>query len=731
MNAGKYRTAGVALAMGLAATPVAAQPPTELQGSAELGIAGTRISDEATRYGRYTGVGESDLHMIGNLSLLATREHRYLDLSIGDAGLDARRLRVEAGAAGSYSLALSHDRLPNMIHADALTPYRGVGGDVLTLPDTFTPGATTTEMAGLADSLQPLRLRTERRQDGLEARLNLDEHWLTRLEYRHERKRGVQHLGGVAGQSARFANTVLLPQPVDYETGTLDAGIDYDRGNFQFGVNYHLSTFSNAHRALTWDVPFAEQTARSGQAPDNRHQRISLDAAIALPLASRLSATIEFGRMDQDDILLPYSTDDIGGTPQVTEDLAALPRTSARAQIDSRHLGLNLTTNPLPRLGIGLRYRYHELDNRMPYTLFNRVINDTGPQSSAEDLYSRPHGYRQSAIDLNGRYRFAGGLGLRMHYRHETFDRGEHAPARKTAEDTVGMALNRRMTSRASWRISYSHARREADDYNAFRSYSTLYDTATCPPDAPPAVNPCFSNHPDLRMFHIANRTRDRVDAQLNLTPHEAVDLGIGLAGIRNRYSDNVSLGDTLLGLVSEDSQALTLDAGYSPGLQWALHVYYTHERMDAVQNGRAFTGAAETAIDASRNWRADFDNIIDTLGINAQFHSLDRRHSLMAGYILAFETGDIGFAAGDSLDAVDMPRNRIRRQVIELRGSRELNERMDIHLGAEYEVFRSRDRARDSITAGGTALDDVLPIAGALPDYRAVMLWSALMIRW
>lgn len=739
---------GAPLLVTLASLPAHAE--VDVQGSAEIGIAGVRLSDDTANYGRYTGIGSDDFHAIGAMSLSIARDHRYLDLSIRNAGLESREARIEGGAWGAWSLSLHHDRLPNLIHAGALSPYRGIGSDVLTLPDLFAQGATTADMGGLAESLQPLALRTRRDRNALEAALRLDEHWKTRLAFRHERKQGVQPLGGVVGQNPRFASAVILPQALDHTSTELDAGITYQRHRLQLEGNWHLANFSNAHRSLTWDVPYLQpspqafdypDSARTGTTPDNRHHRLSLSAGIDLSPTARFSTIVELGRMDQNDALLPWSTDDIGGTAIITEDMTLLPTASARARIDTRHLGMSLGMQPLPRLGIVVRYRWHETDNRTPFTPFDRVVNDTGPQSFSQDLNSRPYEFARSRFDLDGRYRFTGGLGLRSYYRHESVDRGDHAPAGRTGEDTLGIAVNRRIASSAMWRIAYSHARREADSYNAFRSYSTLYDAANCP--LPVTVDPdpdsggittfdsCFSNHPDLRMLHVANRKRDRLDARINLVAQDGIDVGIAWSRIADRYSDAVSFDDTLLGPVEDDSRALTIDVGYSPDPLWALQLYYTREIMTAIQSGRAFTAAAATAIDSTRNWRANFDNTIDTIGLNTQFTTRDGRSSVMASYVLAYERGDIDFVTGGSLDAVAMPENLIRRQTIEVSGSRELQENLTVNAGVEIETFRTRNWSLDTLSAGGSEIDAVLPLAGRLPDYRATLLWTSLRYTW
>ena len=569
------------------------------------------------------------------------------------------------------------------------------------------------------------------------------------LSYYHEYKNGIQSLGAVVAENPGRADSTILPQPIDYDTNEFSAGFSYKGAVSQLEVNYFLSQFSNANKSITWDVPYIKSaptgldyptTARIGLPPDNQYQRIRIDGGVNLGVTSRLSAVVEYGEMSQDEELLPYSTDDIGGTSTNTEDGNPLPRSSAQAKVDVIHFVANYTTKPLPKLGLSTRYRYYQTDNQTPYTLFERVTDDTVPQSLAGDSYSRPYDTRQSSWDLDGSYRLTSGSVLSAGYKYEMNDYS-YREVKETVEGTLNLGIRQRFSESISGKLYYKQSDRKADIYDAYASYRTLFPSSTCPsfttvnPDPDTGgmtiVDTCFDNHPDVRKFFIADRERKQIDMALLVNPVDTLNLGLTVSGIDNEYNDTVRFDDTYLGLVSENSTMITLDVDYDPDTSWLIYAYYTHERLNSKQASREFTSNISTAIDSSLIWQAKFDTRIDTLGVNTEFDLIYEILVLKLGYTLVEETSNIHFITGSALTAEDMPEDVTRRQTLELEGIYSVSRNLDVNMGMQYEIFTVKDWQRDSIVAGGTALDDVLPLAGPLPDYHALLGYVSLRYTW
>lgn len=722
---------------------------TIYDGSAEVGIGILDLDNKTPKFGEYTGLNDSDFYLIGDVDLTAHRGVMYLDLSAIDLGLDSRRVDVKAGHTGSYTFGFSYDQIPHLIAVNARTPFDGAGQNVLTLPNGFTPAQTTSTMTDLGTSLKSVDLKTERQRGRIGYTRDFTADSQLKLSYFHELKEGIQSLGAVVAENPGRADSTILPQPIDYETDEFKVGISFTDDDAQLEISYFLSLFSNANKSITWDVPFIKSTptgldypttARIGLPPDNRYQRIRIDGGVNLAATSRFSVVVEFGEMSQDEVLLPYSTDDISGTSTITEDEAPLPRSTAQTKVNVTNIVANLTSRPIPKLGLRARYRFYQTDNQMPYTLFERVTDDTVPQSLAGDSYSRPYDVRRSSWDLDGNYRLDMGSTVTAGYKYE-INNYSYREVNDTVENTVNLGIRQRITDSVSGKINYRQSDRKADNYDAFQSYKTLFTGLTCPafstvdPDPDTGgvtvVDTCFDNHPDVRKFYIASRERKQMDLVLMANPLDTLNLGLTVSERDNDYDDTVRFDDTYFGLLTDNSTSITLDVDYDPDTSWLFYAFYTHERLKSIQASRAFTNNISTVLDSSLNWQAKFDTRVDTLGVNTEFNLIYDILVLRFGYTLVEETSNINFTTGSGLTSEDMPEDVTRRHTLEMEGVYSVSRNLDINMGFEYETFKVKDWQRDSVEAAGVSIDDVLPLAGPLPAYHALLGYVSLSYTW
>ncbi|MBK9130585.1 MAG: MtrB/PioB family decaheme-associated outer membrane protein [Gammaproteobacteria bacterium] len=728
-----------------------ADDPVDIHGNAEFGAATVNVDHANSRFGEYTGLEDDDAYPVANAEGSVERGSEYFRFHAIDLGLDSRRLDLSAGQYGVYSLQYRHDEIPHLISRDDRTPFDGAGSARLTLPDAFVPAATTAAMGGLEESLKTLDLRTDRTLNLFRASRDFSGGWRAKLSVKREDKNGVQSLAGITAQNPGQVDASILPQPVDYRTDEFSAGLEYAHDGKQIELGYFLSIFHNENSSLTWDVPFLKSApaaldypsvARMGLPPDNTYQRVNLSGGMDLPGGARLSVTAEIGQMRQDETLLPYSTDDINGTASLLEDGESLPRSSAEARIDIVHLVLDMAWRPVTSLGVNARYRLYETDNKTPYTLFDRVMNDTVAQSSTEDIYSRPYDFSRSSLELGASYRFVSGVNLKTDYRNEAVDYDGYRAVHDTKEDTLKVNLSKGLGDALSGRVGYLHSQKDAENYDAFLSYSTrLDDVSGCPsvvlvdpdPDTggSTAVDTCFDNHPDIRQFDIASRERNRAFASISYNPFENFDLGLDVVDSRERYRDNVLFDDTYLGITEDDSLAMTLDAGYSSEEGWSLSTYLTRELISSSQTGREFNATISSAIDSSLNWIADFDDTITTLGIRGGFTLLYETLDITLGYAYSKSESRIRFTAGSALVYEDMPSDGSERHTVDVSAVYRLSDSVALGAGVMYEWYRSLDWALDNVEAGGSALNDVLLLSGPQEDYRAYLLRASMIYSW
>ncbi len=322
-------------------------------------------SDDAYRFGRYTGLKDEGPYLLGDVDAYSyTEDGRFWSARGTNLGLDSRYLRLEGGRQGQQQYFIEYDRLPNYENNTASTPFLGTGSGSLTLPAGF--DITT----NLNSFLLPFDIETTRERIGLGARFVPRRNWKLDVAFRHETKDGTDRIGSVIAKGIgggpgdgllTNATAALLPEPIDYTTKLVDVTLHYAKGKGQFDIAYHLSLFDNGIDALSWEDPFATLVdgvidGRQSLEPDNEFHQLAFTGSYQLPYQSQITGLLSAGRMTQDQAFLPYS---------VTAG-AALPRNSLDGEVWLTTAQLAWNSRPTSNLRLNARYRYDERDNNSP-----------------------------------------------------------------------------------------------------------------------------------------------------------------------------------------------------------------------------------------------------------------------------------------------------------------------------------------------------------------------------
>lgn len=166
--------------------------------------------------------------------------------------------------------------------------------------------------------------------------------------------------GPIGDRPPRTLN-IQLTEPIDSLTQELTVSAERVTGNYALQFNYLFSDFANRIDTLVWENIYTTAApdatydtwdravstyGRRPLQPDNRYHNVSVTVGRDLALDSRLNATLAYGRLEQNQTLLPYS---------YHEDLlviSTLPRGTAMASIDTLQLLFDYAVNPVPRLNL-------------------------------------------------------------------------------------------------------------------------------------------------------------------------------------------------------------------------------------------------------------------------------------------------------------------------------------------------------------------------------------------
>ncbi|MBU4177229.1 MAG: MtrB/PioB family outer membrane beta-barrel protein, partial [Proteobacteria bacterium] len=468
---------------------------------------------------------------------------------------------------------------------------------------------------------------------------------------------------------------------------------------------YLLSGFENEIDTLRWQNPYvadvdgngydtwnaAYNIAGFGQralAPDNRYQNASLALGFDLPMASRLSATVAYGLMEQDETLLPYSTSSLGSATAF-DSTGILPRTNADAEIDTLLFNADYSINPIERLNLRAFVRYYDLDNKTPQSNWWYVTDDTrgtGNPSYKNKRVNLAYSFDQMNYGLDTSYnlpfwRTTLGLG----YEREDIDR-EFREA-NTEEDMLKASLKTRPTDWLTVRAKYLYGDRDGGEYNnTVTAQSYWYSLADAGADRD---NPqfTFSNHPDMRKFDVSDRERDQFDLAATVMPMAGLDLTGSYRYRKDDYASGVTATQPLLasgigvaagddtaatpgdqlGLLESKTQRYALDISYAATERLNLNAFGSRETIESTQRGLEFnennkmnptavSGAAELGpwTRTTSQWMAVTDDKTNTIGVGAGFEIIPGTLRFATDYTYSQGKVDIDYSGFGTQSSVN-----------------------------------------------------------------------------
>ncbi len=369
-------------------------------------------------YGRYTGFDHSGGYADGAASgQWAGRGGAYLDYNLEDLGLPSRGGYIDGGQAGLYDLRLVYQGQPERLYDTTTTPYLGAGSTSLTLPSNWVRANSTAAMTALDSSLSPFDIGFNRSSVSLLGRAFVGTQWTVYTDLSHQQESGTNLSDG-----SFLTQAVQLPEPIDYQTNTLEGGASWAGHIASLRIAYTGSWFQDDNASLTWQNPYLPLVAGSnaGQLalpPSNNLQQGSLTGNVRVPLftATTITYSASLGRLGQDAAFLPSST--LPG--------ATVPASGALdGNVQLSHYRMALASRVLPALYVRGSASYDGRDDHTtPLTLAQTITDELPGGYATTPLYSEDRTRLEGSAD----YRFLHWLkvGVAGNYLHTHFSRGQ------------------------------------------------------------------------------------------------------------------------------------------------------------------------------------------------------------------------------------------------------------------------------------------------------------------
>ena len=683
-------------------------------------------SEDSFKFGEYTGLEEEAFRpnasfLIRSPSAYADNSTRFYEVTGTNLGLDSRSLYGEYGELGKYSVYFDFDQLPHFQFDDAFSFFNGAGTSNQTLPTGFVPTANLpATLATLNPTLFPSNIlvdvETERIKLGGGFSWVMAENWLVTGNYHHQIKDGTETLGAENGTNSNGPSTILII-PVDYNFDEFDIGVAFTDWVKQFDLRYNLSLFRNDVPSVTWENPFTTGSAfgRIGVDPDNQAHQISLSGGYNLGVTSRVSGSLSWSRMLQDDTFLPYTTN-----PALLTVNPLLPRPDLDGEVDKWYANLNYTTRPMKDLDLGARYTFNKYDNNTPRDLYFRVRNDNtlqNPSSTIVNRINRPYSFEQHKAELDAGYRLTRNTRFSAGYEFD-WNQRDFTEAEITREHTGKVKLSSNLSSMTSGWVEYARSNRTHSNYDPSRTFAEATDPAFLPAGcaAPPFAG-CLDNDFLQRKYFLAEREQDKVTASLTLVPADLVSLGI-----TGRYS-NEDFDETVVGLQDVIRYGATLDVGYTPRENIDTYAYYTHEFFDREQAGRIFPPGT------TNDWLYDTEDRVNTAGTGIKWSNIRGKYDLTADYTFSTAITEIDPTDLPIDTAADFPGLETRVHSFSLRGDYHYKDNVIMRLNYLFEYFSNDDWALDGI--GQADIGRVIWTGQRSPDYTAHVIGLSVIYKY
>jgi MtrB/PioB family decaheme-associated outer membrane protein len=368
---------------------------------------------------------------------------------------------------------------------------------------------------------------------------------------------------------------------------------------------------------------------------------------------------------------------------------------------------VNLTTRPLRNVTATARYRYYALDNDTPEQSFTNVLSGGGDTAPSTGVHtSEPLAFRKQNAGADVSWRILRQLTAKVGYEYEHWNRDFREVA-SSNEHTFKAALDIKPIEWLLARVSYAHGVRTigADGYVPLGGNATSL--------------------PQFRKFDEADRTRDKGELFLQITPIDTLTLSGSLFGQKDNYFN------TTYGLQEAKAYGYSADVAWAPLERLNLYAGYAHDDYKSDEQSCAIPGAG--VCNPVNTFFVHPNDSLDAVHAGFTLDVIPKRVDVSFDYRYAFgkskqDTAGVPGSAGGSAtvpdpgNPSDVPTTENTFHVFNVVVRYFLTEHWTLKLGYQYERYEEKDFTTDGIGPSLAALPAGTP-APAASDVRSIIL--------
>lgn len=371
---------------------------------------------------------------------------------------------------------------------------------------------------------------------------------------------------------------MMLAEPVDYTTDSIEAGIKLKGDNWFTALNYNGSIFKNEYNQLNFDSAFnptfgAQTTGSIALDPDNQSHTVSLMGQYN-DSTNVLSARLLTGQMSQDQALVTS-----GYGYQV-------PTEALDAKVDLIGLNLKVVSKVTNSLRLSGSYDYNDRDNNTQIEEWTQVsINNV----NGKVAYNTPYDNTSQRFKVAADYRITRGMKLDGGYDFRRDERN-YQDRETTDENTVWARF--RVNSFETWDmwVKGSYGQRDGSEYQA--SEWTSSETNSL-----------------LRKYNLANRDRTQVEARVTHSPIESLTIDFGARYALDDYTD------TVIGLTESKDTSYDANISYMITDDLLANAFYNYQIIESEQAGSSNY--------STPTWTGFIEDKVDVVGAGISYNNL------------------------------------------------------------------------------------------------------------
>lgn len=674
-------------------------PDVMISGGFTSEVQGLSNPSNSSKLTEYRDLRDSFLASKANFFVNDRRNGWFFDFSAANLGRIDEGIRADGGRPGRWSFLAAWSEIPHNYSNHAVIPYIERSPGVLevpaTIPITFKKLATgASDKAGVLASdaliaayqgtfLKPTPLRTQTNAGHFVAALTPTETSRLAVTFDRRGKTGSKAAFGPIGDRPPRTLNIQLTEPVDYRTNNITVAAEHEGRGYDVHAEYLFSDFENRIDTLRWQNVYA--TAAEGVTfdtwdrlvgtfgvrplpPDNRYHNGTVNVGVDMPADSRLMGSVSFGRLEQNQTLLPYAN--------FSAALAnpTLPRATADALMHTMNLSADYVVTPVDRLTLRGFFRRADLNNDTRSSQWQYVTQDTsnlnGTVAFLNKRVNLPFAWDRRNGGVDGTYRLAWlHTTLQAGAERETIAR-EHREA-DTGENMVRASIRVRPRNGFSVQGRYLLGVRDSGTHNGRVTRDGYWYSQS---EVTGFNNPVlsFDNHPDMRRFDLSDRRRKQADLTVNVTAADTYAV-VGFLRYRNDdFESDVVATQPLLGTGVADQFATTpgtqlgllenrhvrsgIDVFVEPVIGLTFNAFVNYDRGTGFQRGLEFqennkvnpSAVANASLGpwtrASSQWTADTRNRAWFGGAGTTFDIISGRAAVTVNYSRSNATIDIAY---------------------------------------------------------------------------------------